>query len=278
MTDAAQPAPAAAAPAPPPPKPRSRVKPRQALWLWPGLVLLAGAGLLLAAPRWSPGARANIFLVVAAMIALCLALVGWLVRGRLMGVFVDNRNRLSLSKLQAGAWTVIVIAAFATAAAFNAEQAQDPAAVTALDIVIPGQLLLAMGISAASLVATPAVLSLKASQTPSDAALSALPEGVGANGKVLLRQSPDQAAWSDLVTGDEVGNADSVDLGKIQQILISLVLLGCYAGYVYAEFARLPGPITQLPVIDESFVWLLGVSHASYLAYKAAPHTATASG
>ena len=34
-------------------------------------------------------------------------------------------------------------------------------------------------------------------------------------------------------------------------------------------------PIHALPALDKSFVWLLGLSHASYLAYKAAPHTET---
>ncbi len=41
---------------------------------------------------------------------------------------------------------------------------------------------------------------------------------VGANGKVLVKLSPNDASWGDLVTGEEeLGNAGSPDLGKIQQ-------------------------------------------------------------
>ena len=271
MTDTIAPnaAPAIAAPAARPTK--------QAPWVLPALPLLAIASVLIAAPRLFPTGRAISFLVVGGLLAVALALVGWLINHRPIGAFIDNRNRLSLSKLQAGAWTVIVIAALSTAAAFNAVQISDHGAVTALDITIPGELLLAMGISATSLVAAPALLSLKANETSSDAAIAALDDDASPLGKVVVHDSPQRASWANLVTGDEVGNASSPDLSKIQQLLISLLLLGCYAGYIFANFSEIAGPITKLPGIDQSFVWLLGLSHASYLAYKAAPHTATGS-
>jgi len=245
-------------------------------WILPALPLIVGAAILIAAPVYAPTRAGYIFVLTAALLACGLALVGQLVNGRPIGAFIDNRNRLSLSKLQAGAWTVIVVAAFATAAAYNAETASNYDSVQALNIAIPGELLLAMGISSASLVATPALLSLKSNQTASAPAVSALPNGSSANGKVLVQSSADQASWSNLVTGDEVGNAQSPDLGKIQQILITVVLLGGYGGYVFASFNDIRGPIGQLPTVDQSFVWLLGLSHASYLAYKAAPHTPSA--
>jgi hypothetical protein len=78
------------------------------------------------------------------------------------------------------------------------------------------------------------------------------------------------------VTGEELGNAGSPDLGKIQQLLVTLLLLGIYTAYVYALFAGTAEKITHLPLLDPSFVWLMGISHASYLAYKAAPHTTSA--
>jgi hypothetical protein len=103
-----------------------------------------------------------------------------------------------------------------------------------------------------------------------------LGSSVDNNGKVLVRNAPEDASWSDIVTGEELGNAGSPDLGKIQQAFITLLLLGCYIAYVYAEFSGSSETIQSLPTLDKSFVWLLGVSHASYLAYKAAPHTSSA--
>ena len=52
--------------------------------------------------------RLSYCIAVLLLTAIHLALVGWLVNNRPMGVFIDNRNRISLSKLQAGAWTVVV--------------------------------------------------------------------------------------------------------------------------------------------------------------------------
>lgn len=251
-------------------------------WAWAALPLvLIAVGLAIAAQSgvaW----RGYAFLGTLALLAGELAIIGWLVNNRPAGAFVDNRNRLSLSKLQAGAWTVVVLAGLSTAAVFNILGAgSSDGSVTDLDIAIPGELLLAMGISATSLVATPALLSVKAAQDPSQvataqAALKANPPTGAPNGKVATNAAAADASWADLVTGDEVGNASSPDLGKIQQLLISVLLLGCYSAYVFLQMSRSAGPITALPTLDKSFVWLLGISHASYLAYKAAPHTETA--
>lgn len=247
-------------------------------WAWAALPLILIALLLFITPGYWPGARAYAFLGVMLLLVIELVVIGALVNGRPAGAFIDNRNRLSLSKLQAGAWTVLVLSAFATAAAFNAvAPGVSYQTVAALAVAIPGELLLAMGISATSLVATPALLSLKADDDPHPdaAALASQRTGVTVvgNGKVATKVTPDDASWADLVTGDELGNAGTPDLSKIQQALISLLLLGMYADYVFQALAAPAGLISQLPTLDKSFVWLLGISHASYLAYKAAPHT-----
>ncbi len=214
--------------------------------------------------------------MVLALLASELAAIGWLVNDRPMGAFIDNRNRISLSKLQAGAWTVIILAAFATAAAFNAAAGIfEASSVTALSITIPSEILLAMGISATSLVATPALLSIKAGQDPSQTALNSFDPSLSRTGKVVSNPSPGDASWSDLFTGDEVGNAGSPDLGKIQQVLVTLLLLGCYTAYILADFSSSAERFGSLPAIDKSFVWLMGLSHAAYLGYKAAPHTSS---
>lgn len=89
-------------------------------WAWAALPLLLIAVALCTIPGNWPGFRGWTFVGVAALLAINLMIVGYLVNGRPAGAFIDSRNRLSLSKLQAAAWTVIVLAAFATAAASNA--------------------------------------------------------------------------------------------------------------------------------------------------------------
>ena len=247
-------------------------------WAWAALPLLVlGLALFIVPGVWVQG-RAYVFVAALLLLAAELMVIGWLVNDRPVGAFIDNRNMVSVSKLQAGGWTVVILAAFATVAAFNAAVPHaDCCTVTALQIQIPNDLLLAMGISATSLVAAPALLSLKSTETPTVGAEQGAADRTGTtvigNGKVLTKQSPADASWADVVTGDELGNAGTPDLGKIQQALITLVLLGTYAGFVFRYLLNQPPTIGTLPLVDTSFVWLLGISHASYLAYKAAPHT-----
>lgn len=247
-------------------------------WLWAVLpLLLLGIAAFIVPAQWH-GGRPYLFVAALILLAAELMVIGWLVNGRPVGAFIDNRNMLSLSKLQAGGWTVLVLSALMTAAAFNAVAPDlDYAVVTALQVRIPNDLLLAMGISATSLVAAPALLSIKSHETPTDDAEQKAANRTGGiaigNGKVMTKASPADASWADLVTGDELGNAGVPDLSKIQQALISLGLIAVYAGFVFRYFLTGPETLTTLPLLDPSFVWLLGVSHASYLAYKAAPHT-----
>jgi len=247
-------------------------------WGFAALPVLAVIAALIIGPIYWPGLRGPLFLLVMIIMLAEFMVIGWLLNGRPAGAFIDNRNRLSLSKLQAAAWTVVVLAGFATAAAFNIGAAMyADSSITALAITIPNELLLAMGISATSLVATPALLTIKSREPVAEGAIDSAKDKLGVelsnNGKLALRPSSAEASWSDLVTGEEVGNVASPDLGKIQQAAITLLLLGCYIAYVYAALAGSQETIHSLPTLDKSFVWLLGISHASYLAYKVAPHT-----
>ena len=246
--------------------------------LWPILPLIVIALILVFIPGNWPEYRAYTYVAVVLLLVLNLILVGREINGLWVGVFIDNRNRISLSKLQMGAWTIVVLSALATAAAFNAAtDMYQGNAVTAFSVVIPGELLLAMGISATSLVGAPMLLSVKAQEDPTAQAVadSQARFGTTGTGKVMTRAKPQDASWVDLVTGEELGNASSPDLGKIQQVLVTLLLLGIYTAYIYALFAGTAEKITHLPILDQSFVWLMGISHASYLVYKAAPHTAS---
>jgi hypothetical protein len=78
--------------------------------------------------------------------------------------------------------------------------------------------------------------------------------------------------------GEDVSNAAAPDLSKIQQFLLSVLVLAVYAAALLDMFLEgtvlgTPrGSAGSLPTLSEPFVWLMGISHASYLAYKAMPH------
>jgi hypothetical protein len=242
------------------------------------LLVLAAIAFWAPLAPW-PFARQGAFVAAAAFIILELMAIGVSLGRGPAGVIIDSRDCMSLSKLQACAWTVLVLSGLLVAEAFNISlnhPGVDPN-------FIPPDLLVAMGISATSLAATPALLSLKTAQTPSaqsiqtaSAQLTAL--GGGANaavpnvGALMTNTSRADASWTDMLTGDEVGNFATPDLGKIQQFLVTLLLVGLYGVLIFDTFG-VKGPVKVLPPLDQSFIWLMGVSHASYLAYKAAPHT-----
>lgn len=221
----------------------------------------------------------------AALMIVAIGCIGVTLNGRLSGLIIDNRNRMSLSKLQMLAWTVVVVSAATVSAAYNV-RAGLPVGGNPLQIAIPSELLFAMGIAATSFVGAPTVLSLKAQETPTASDLADAQNAMkgGAtlqnNGKVHGRSDPAAAEWADLFRGDEVGTADTPDLSKIQQFAITLLLLGIYSAQVIQQFVDFnptsPHAITTLPVLGSQFVVLMGISHASYLVYKAAPHSASA--
>jgi hypothetical protein len=181
----------------PPPAPRFRWP--LAWWIvLAGLVLFWGAAavgairLVAARPPDQQQDLRPLVLWIAGMviILILLALAGREINGRWVGVLIDSRNKLSLSRLQISLWTTLVLSAYLAmaiprvVASVAAQDAPPPAAATAtpaptatpgaavtpgaaatptpapivepltpanaLNITFPGQLILAMGISAAS--------------------------------------------------------------------------------------------------------------------------------
>lgn len=241
-----------------------------------GIFLLALAGLAFGAPHLS-FSRQYAFVAALALMTLEFVAIGVCLRRGPAGVIIDARNCMSLSKLQACAWTVLVLSALLVAVSFNLA-----AGGTFVALKIPTELLQALGLSATALAAAPAVLSLKTQQTPSPGALAAAgitPSTQGQtplnSGALMTNATRQDADWSDMITGDEVGNFATADLGKIQQLLVTLLLLGVYAKLTFDTFVG-RAALASLPPLEPSFVWLLAVSQGTYLAYKAAPHTTAA--
>lgn len=236
------------------------------------LSVLAVAGLDIIAP---PNNAAMTFLAELALLLLALCSLGVALNGRPAGFAIDARNRVSLSKLQMLAWTVLVVAGVSVIGAYSLHIG----GWNELKLCVHNELLTAMGISVASFVATPTILSLKAAEAPSEQSVETMtaannagdPAATPTNiGKVDVRATPAQARWSDLFRGDLVGDGLALDLSKVQQIAITLLLLGLYAGGIYSHLTKNDW---TLPAFNYDFVKLMAVSHAGYLLYKAAPRT-----
>jgi hypothetical protein len=228
-----------------------------------------------------------------AILGASLAVLGAITNQRLDGVLVDERNKLSLSRFQTAAWTVVVIGSFVAFVMIRLEAGvADP-----LAVAVPEELWLAIGIATTALIGTPIIHQVKqqSDKQPDPSQLATMTTQLGGTalttrGYLVLNEKPSEAAWSDMTKGEEVGNAATLDIGKIQMFWFSTLLLVVYALAVgalisdavaasdaiddAAEATRvLADGLSGLPELSSAFVALLGISNGTYLAYKAVPHT-----
>lgn len=241
-------------------------------------------GLNVANGKLRPGGSAPLhWYLVMFLLFLFIVIAGHGVAGRPSGFMIDERNKMTLSRLQLILWTVVVLSAYLTVVL-----ARIPSqGINALSVAIPPELWWLLGISTTSMVGSPLILSNKKKQTVAEEekarnvrllkaelpAPEAGQEPVWAIGAVVVYASPEQARFADLFRGDETGNATSLDLGKVQMFLFTIVIVLSYAFVLAKDFPVL-GTTANLPPLDDGMIALLGISHAGYLSHKAVPHSA----
>ena len=188
----------------------------------------------------------------AVVLIIAIIVTGWAVRGQVLGVLVDNRGRYSLAQFQIVAWTIVILPLIA--AVFVARYlALSP--VTALDFTIPRTLLLVMGISLGSLVASDAIKGTKDQTRPESIAAS---------------NNNDRPRLWQLFTLEEGALADkAIDIGKFQNFWLTLILIAAYVAMTVSILnGKTPESISALPDFSDAMIALLLVSHAGYLANK----------
>ncbi|HET6183686.1 MAG TPA: hypothetical protein VFA03_08830 [Acetobacteraceae bacterium] len=170
-------------------------------------------------------------------------------------ILIDQRNKISLSRLQLVLWSLLVISAVTTFGMLNALWGSPKP----LALNIPHELWILLGLSSASFVAAPMVLETKA-------------------GTCLHTKAEGEYAWWDIFYGDDTGNADQVDFSKVQQFFFTLVLIGVYTiaiGTVLAGAKPAQHPTMVFPALDPGFIGIMTVSQVAYIAYKALPQNKT---
>lgn len=220
----------------------------------------------------------SIWLGGVGILVIFLFVTGHGITGRWIGVLVDNRNRVSLSRLQMALWSLLILPAIYSVVLGNA----DAGSATPLSVTIPADLWILMGISTASLVGSPLLTSAKTAKTP-DKIQDALQlnelarqgvdvQRVSSDGLIIKKRSISDASWGDLVRGEETGNAAQLDLARIQMLFITLVLILGYGGALVALLQQ-GAEISSFPPVDAGMIALLSLSHAGYLTNKVVPHS-----
>lgn len=202
------------------------------------------------------------------------------VTGRWLGALIDERNVISLSRFQIVLWTLLLMSAFLSAALYNMlVHLPSP-----LNITIQQELWWLMGISTASLIGSPLILNTKTGKTNDTTEVSKTFEllekqgdeadTLATKGHVLINTDIAKARWSDMFTGEEVGNAAHLDVARLQMFFITLVTVLAYAVALGRLFASQPSQgIPILPELSGSMIALIAISHTGYLAAKAVPRS-----
>ncbi len=262
-------------------------------WHWLHTVILLG---VLAAITLVDGLLLHnlvvAWIITMVLVVAALADIGHAINGRLSGVLIDERNQMSLSRLQLMLWMIIIISAFITLAVFHLRYSGD--LLKSLDIRVPEQVWGLAGISVATTGGALAIKGVKknAGATPESAEainnqLNEIEEQqnnqrpdktISRRGVLITYGDPKNASVADLFSGDEVGNGLYVDPGKIQMFFFTVLVAIVYAIAVGSVFP--PDPQSNvlpnaLPDLSTGIVTLLGISSAGYLGTKYAPSTRT---
>jgi hypothetical protein len=210
------------------------------------------------------------------LLAGFIVIVGEGILGLKRGALIDERNKISLSRLQLCLWTVLILSALVTAVVLNVSRGDS----SPLAITIPQSLWWLMGISTTSLIGSTLIKSTKASgeadPTEKSQTIDAIKKKeraeADAKGTLVVKCSPSDASWYDLFMGEEVGNGSHLDLGKVQMFYFTWVLVISYGAALADTFHGL-STIHSFPDLSQGMVALLGISHAGYLTNKALPHS-----
>lgn len=208
------------------------------------------------------------WIVTSIAIGALLCVIGWAINGSILGILIDHRNKISLSRFQVAIWTWI----FASSILAVALKYQTT------EITLGTELLALMGISLGSSAGAIIVKGTKESVEPAPEKLARLPKFNRKDGQALKRagvlqqnNEPRSARIIDMFKGEEITDFEYADISKIQMFFFSIVVWLGYISQLWNWEITAGEPITFPLLTSSSLLTLLGVSHAGYLTTKAAP-------
>ncbi len=93
------------------------------------------------------------------------------------------------------------------------------------------------------------------------------------DGVLYRNRKVTDARLRDIIEGDEITNANHLEMGKLQMLVFTLLAIVAYALLLYQMFAAGAADREGLPDISEGLVGILGASHLGYLGTKASAGT-----
>lgn len=245
-------------------------------WAAAPLLLLTAIAALAA---WFVPAGWN-WLAVVAVFAVFIAALGRISTGRTLGILINERKCMSLSRFQMVLWTVLIVSAYlviAMARVKNRDVAEP------LIVGVDWTIWTLLGMSTTSLLGTPLLNGTKTRKEPRDvanqprvveraaAALGERSNDVEANraGLLYANTSIDDARFADMLEGEELANTQFIDVGKLQLFFFTAVVATVYGVQLFQLIGHnVLTDDVSLPALNQGLLGLLGVSHAGYLGSK----------
>jgi hypothetical protein len=261
-----------------------------------GLVFLAAASLCMNRLWvWA-------WVVVILGLAIFIAALGKFTLCRPMGIFINERNLMSLSRFQVILWTLIIVSAYLVMvfARIFSHDVENP-----FDIAMDWHIWAVLGLSVSAAIGAPLINSTKGMRqpagdtatpkgTPGDApAVSSIVRKAAGSfnqevdeveqtrtGILYANPDPKYARFSDLFEGEELANCMYIDIAKVQMFWFSLIAVVGYAVFLLNLFASTTDPrlMNAFPPFSDGFIAILTVSHAAYLGGKSVTHTPSSTG
>jgi hypothetical protein len=242
--------------------------------------------------------RTQFLFVEAILIGLCVT-AGLMIHNRVDGILIDDRNRISLSRFQWVVWLVLILGCYFAEVIWNVTQNQ-------AFPVIQTQLLALLGISSGTAVVSNVITENKKTTPPPPAVPTQAPTNTTttpnarstissgpmttasapppppathrAIGAMAANSEPKVASWRDLFLGDEEATYRTVDISRLQKLIITVLLAAVFVTCLWSELGKAAvGAGLKMPTFGDDtngFLWLLGISHGAYLAQKATPKPA----
>jgi hypothetical protein len=222
------------------------------------------------------GSGLNLVLVTL-LILLIMGVLGNAITKRPLGILINERNLMSLSRFQMAIWTAVVLGAYFTFALVRIRHGEN----NPLNITIDKNLWWVLGISTTSLVGAPFILSTKKDKTPAPSVapkISALvgesPDDINTNrqGTLYANENISDALVTDMFQGDELINTAQIDLAKVQMFFFTIIAAISFFVMAY-DMLVTKSTLDTLPLLPEGLIALLGISHGGYLTSKSINQT-----
>lgn len=203
-----------------------------------------------------------VWLIAGIAMTSFICFLGFRINGRALGILIDSRSKMSLSRFQLVLWTLLFTSSILTVGLFKRD----------INIEIEGTLWALMGISVASTAGSTLIKGTKSEKEPEPKLVKQFSDNSSnfrRMGLLHVNVEQPQAKFLDIFKGEEISDYKYIDVSKVQMFVFTIVIWLAYLASLYAWL--LTGKYEIFPLLSESMVTFLGISHAGYLTTKAVP-------